>query len=214
MVEDLSSIGNAEVPLQGPDPAVASLENILDWCWRALSAGALSARHPYHLGVVATGRNQARTVVLRRVEPKQRQVLCHSDFRSRKVTELARDSAVGWLFYDMDSKVQLRLEGTAEVHHDDSLADTQWSAARLMSRRCYLADPAPGAASPHWDPGLSAELLKRAPSAPESESGRENFCVIATRVTALEWLHIAAQGHGRARFEWTESGLDASWLIP
>jgi hypothetical protein len=37
---------------------------------------------------------------------------------------------------------------------------------------------------------------------------------IAGQIDSMDWLNLSALGNRRARFDWDEKGLDATWLIP
>jgi 3-hydroxyisobutyrate dehydrogenase len=194
------------------------LEAVLSDIWSMLRRGAKTASDPFHcpvLGTVGASGCSLRTVVLRRVLAADRMLLCNTDRRSRKVAEIARCPEVSWLFYHPQAKVQLRIDGGAVVHADDELADRQWDASALMSRRCYLASDAPGTVAREPCSGLPEAVIARSPTAAEAEIGRPNFVVIACRVTGIDWLYLKARGHLRARFRWNaDDELHATWLTP
>jgi hypothetical protein len=193
------------------------LETILQDIWSMLLRGAEQAADPFHcpvLGTVGDPGCSLRTVVLRRVQVAERQLLCHTDRRSRKVAELALCPDASWLFYHPQAKIQLQIGGTATLHRDDALADRQWAASKPMSRRCYCALDAPGTAVSRAWSGLPDTLVSRSPTVQESEAGRQHFVVIACRVTRIDWLYLKADGHRRARFYWNTSGFHATWLTP
>lgn len=194
-----------------------SLDALLASIWESLQKGAMARAHQFHTGVIATvseGAPQARTVVLRKVIPETRTLMFHTDQRSQKISELAQNPNVSWLFYDADARVQLRLSGVATAHHQGELADAQWKNAKLLSRRCYLSI-APSTKLEEPASGLPESLLKRNPTLEESEAGRENFAVVETRIHAIDWLWLNSSGHLRAKFAWLPSGeWAASWVVP
>jgi hypothetical protein len=195
-----------------------NFEAILANCWEMLSRGVTKARDPFHTPVLGTATAlgcSLRTVVLRRVIRPQRLLICHTDRRSDKVRQIEANSRVSWLFYHPRQKVQLRLVGPATLHTNDALADEQWAATSLMSRRCYCAEAGPGTPSPEPISGLPDSLLDRTPTLAESEAGRENFVVVAGRIDYMDWLYLQARGgHRRARFIWGEDGYSATWVAP
>ena len=150
----------------------------------------------------------------RRVEPDEQVIICHTDTRSPKVSQIRAHADVAWLFYDPADKVQLRLEGRATIHTDDALKEEQWAASNLSSRRCYLAPSAPSTVTEGPSPNLPEAFLDRVPDEPESEAGRDHFAVVRTRIRRMEVLHLAASGHRRAEFLWTDDGQSARWLEP
>lgn len=175
---------------------------------RLIARGAADRRHPFHTPTLATlaldGAPAARTVVLRGFDAASRQLRIHTDRRAAKVAELVAEPRAALHLYDPGAAVQLRLTATASLHCDDAVADAAWAESRDFSRMCYAIDPAPGtpcAAPP--------------PAPTDGEAGRRHFCAVLLRIERLEWLHLAAAGHRRARFAW--QGRDApqsSWLVP
>ncbi len=201
-------------------PPSDDLDHIEAEVWTLLAAGARSHRAPFHSGVVGTitadGPN-LRTVILRGADAAARRIRFHTDTRSPKFAELSADPRLAWTFYDEPSRLQLRLWGMAILHHDDALADAQWLATPLNSRRIYHAVTAPGTSSDVPTGGLPPELDDARWTAEFSERARPCFAVIETAVTRLEALYLHHAGHRRAAFHYElESGdrLTAGWLIP
>ena len=195
-----------------------SLDDLLQHAWADLARGASGPRHGWQLPVLsnigAGGRPESRTVVLRSVDSANRLLACHTDSRSPKVEALAAHPAVSMVFYDRDSKIQLRVNGQASVHLDDQVADEAWGRTPLSSRRCYLAPDAPSAMTPHWRANLPEELHRAAPEAEHSELGRANFAVIRIMVEEMERLELHHDGHVRSRWTWHDEGVQAAWLAP
>lgn len=194
-----------------------SLDTLLSSIWEALQIGATTRTHPLHTGMIATvsdGMPQARTVVLRKVLPETRTLIFHTDHRSQKISELARNPNISWLFYDAEARVQLRLSGVATLHYQDELAGAQWENTKLFSRRCYLS-LAPSSLLTKPESGLPESLLKRNPTLEESEAGWGNFTVVETNIHAIDWLWLNSSGHQRAKFVWQSSGERiANWIVP
>jgi len=46
----------------------------------------------------------------------------------------------------------------------------------------------------------------------DEADARQNFAVLAVVVHTMEWLHLAPDGHRRARF--TSAPEQAVWLVP
>jgi pyridoxine/pyridoxamine 5'-phosphate oxidase len=194
-----------EQPLEHRDGETRSLDDVFKSVWEDLMRGAERRAHPFHLGVLATSGgagSSLRTVVLRDVSREQRALMCHTDRRSEKLTEVREDDRVAWLFYDAESKVQLRLSGTAAVHIDDEVAKLRWKRTNVPARRCYLTTHAPGEALPCPGAQLPAHLNKWAPKVAESEDGFPHFAVIARQIVHIDWLRLTAGGHERAQFSW------------
>ncbi len=188
------------------------LEATLQEAWRLLKRGAKDRRSPFHTPALATQRGDGfptvRTVVLREVDETQRRLRFHTDARSAKFREISVDPRVAVHFYDAPKKIQLRINGRATLHRDDELADMAWRATRLFSRASYRVAGIPGAAveSPH--------ALSSNDDTDDPEAGRESFAAISVSIECLEWLYLAARGHRRARFSWTDGAVEGTWLVP
>jgi 3-hydroxyisobutyrate dehydrogenase len=194
-----------------------SFEEILETAWEMLACGASVSRDPFHtpvLGTIGPDNCNLRTVVLRGVFPEERVLMCHTDLRSGKIRDIRQNPRVSWLFYHPQQKVQLRLAGQATIHTADELADRQWAATKLMSRRCYSAPDGPGTASDEPSSGLPEFLKNRSPTPAESELGRKKFAVIRCRIDFLDWLFLRARGHRRAQFFWKENTVASKWVTP
>ncbi|WP_439595052.1 pyridoxamine 5'-phosphate oxidase family protein [Falsiroseomonas sp.] len=184
------------------------LQTVLAEAFGLLARGVADRRHAFHTPTLATtgadGFPAARSVVLRGFEAEARRLRLHSDSRAAKVAELAADPRAALHFYDPGAAVQLRLAGRVTLHAADAVAEAAWAESRPFSRQCYAIGPAPGTPCP------------APPAAPtDSEAGRPNFCAVLLHLSRLEWLHLAASGHRRARFTWPAEGpATATWLVP
>jgi len=194
-----------------------SLEAVLSGIWQMLQHGVARFNDPFHSPVLATAdqdRSALRTVILRQFILTQRVLVCHTDSRAPKVREISNQAEVGWLFYHPKKKVQLRISGPATLHTDDRLADEQWAATKIPSRLNYCAVEPPGTGIEFPSAGLPDFLLNKVPTLLNTESGRKNFMVIAGQIKSLDWLQLSILGNRRARFDWTPTGLKATWLVP
>jgi len=196
---------------------ITDLGEVLKHIWEELGQGASNSHSAYHTPVFASLSERGsslRTVVLRKVVPEERAIVCHSDIRAAKVAEIKRNPSVSWLFYAPEEKIQIRAEGMALVYHQDEVAQMAWQQTQLMSRRAYMASPGPGTPLDKPGSGLAENMLNRSPLQDESEAGWPNFGVIVSTVQRFDWLYLSAKGHRRAHFEWTGDSFAGSWLIP
>ena len=195
----------------------SSLAALLESAGGALERGAADRRDPFHGPVLGTRGGSSwglRTVILRRVIRAERVLIAHSDARAGKIREIRENPEIGWVFYSGISKVQIRAHGRATIHADDALADRQWNASQIWSRRSYLVDE-PGTPLDAPGSGAPSDLEGRPPTHEEAERGRVNFAVIRCVVDRLDWLQIDPRGHRRAAFSWDESGaVTARWIVP
>lgn len=189
-----------------------SLAQTYSYLWNELGRGVVDRRHGFHVPTLSTigldGAPCARAVVLRRIDAERGEIQCHTDVRSGKAAEIARDARVAWHFYDESRKLQLRVSATAEVLVHGAVADDAWARSAVTSRRCYLAPRAPGAVCDAPSPNLPEGVRDRRPTDEETLPGRANFAVVLTRATAIDWLYLASEGHQRARFT---RGADGAW---
>ncbi len=189
-----------------------NLEESLRHAWALLVRGAADRRSPLHTVAVATtardGAPDVRTVVLRAADPDLWQVSFHTDARSRKMEDLARDPRIGIVAYDPGAKVQIRCRGTATCHAGDAEAATAWARSQTLSRACYAQGPAPGTP-------LDTPLIEVPDGQAQPGLGYENFVKVTVSVEEVEWLYLAHGGHRRARFTRRNGGdVHLTWLAP
>jgi len=181
-------------------------ESVLSDTWSRLREGVKYGVHPFHTPVLASvsgHKPDMRTVVLRQADEAKRQLICHTDVRSPKVSMLQRNSQVAWLFYDREAKVQLRLYGEVSLHSSDAIAAAHWENCTPSSRRCYLAASAPGQ--------ILAEPGERSV---QQNDGFENFAVVSCEISSIDWLFLRASGHLRARLDWRIDHWNGQWIAP
>lgn len=175
--------------------------------WGLLVRGAADRRSPMHTISIATvdaqGLPRVRTVVLRAADPGHWRIRFHTDARSRKIAELARQPQVAVLAYHPQAKIQLRLTGLARVLAGDDAAPI-WAQVTTNGRQCYRVARAPG--EPIVTPADGAAL---------DADGQARFRAVEVDIAEIEWLYLAAAGHRRARFRRREDGsIESGWLVP
>lgn len=170
--------------------------------WDLLEQSTTSHKAGFHAGVVATINNhlpELRTVILRKADAIQKRLFFHTDMRSPKVEQLKKQSQMSWLFYDAELRIQLRLAANASIHFDDTLANEAWEQARISSRLTYTSSSASGTILE------TPELidLNQKEVAPELMAmARENFCVVETKVSSMDWMFLHYTGNRRAFFNY------------
>jgi hypothetical protein len=185
-------------------------ESLNHQVWMLLSRVCGERDNPMRFGVLATVAENdsptARTVVLRRVDTARRELWFHTDRRSPKVREIARDGRVSWLLYEPQAKVQLRLSGTAFVHTEGVDADALWRDVPPPVRTTYQSPLSPGTAIP--------TTHQNVPDA-GGEAGREHFAAVCVRVDAIDYLQLRPEGHRRMRISCADvSSIRGEWLTP
>lgn len=188
------------------------------FCWQLIAEAASNRKIAMHQPVVATavdGIAHMRTVVLRRTDADRRAVYFHTDYRSHKLDDIQQTGNLSWLFYDQNISVQIRLSGPTIIHHMDELAAVHWQKTGHHSRRCYIQSLSPSTVVETPCTGLDHELATFDYSLKESEKGFENFTVIETQTTWMEWFYVHHEGNHRARFTYENGNVNsAAWLIP
>jgi pyridoxamine 5'-phosphate oxidase len=186
--------------------------------WHRLVRGKADRHSPFHTPIVAsvdrTGAPQQRVMVLRKVDQNAGTLRFHTDTRTPKIMQLADNAAVSVIGYDAGAKIQIRVTGTAHASVSGVEADTAWEASAPSSRRCYLAEAAPGTHSAVPISGLPTHVESRVPSVAETAPGRKNFAILSVEIERLEWLYLASDGHRRAAFTRDGTGWSGQWLVP
>ena len=184
-------------------------------CWLKIMDGALQSGHPFHQPVFAnTNTNGAnmRIVVLRKASATEKTVSFYTDIRSGKWEELQKNPSISWLFYDHESRIQIRLSGKANLHQNDELANHSWDNVNLNSRKNYSSILIPS--SEINDP---KDILQQNvdTTTKDSEEGKENFGVVVTTILWMEWLWLNPGGHYRANFIYDKNrDFTSNWLVP
>lgn len=195
-----------------------NLEVVLADIWRRLVRGKADRRSAFHTPVVSTvspsGVPEQRVMVLREVNQSRAAMRFHTDNRTAKCASLTTNTSVSVLGYDVGAKIQIRVTGNGRIETQGGTADQAWHSSVPSSRRCYVAEAAPGAFSAVPTSGLPASVENRVPDIAETEIGRENFAVLMIEIDQLEWLYLAHDGHRRARFVRNGNDWVGNWLIP
>lgn len=189
-------------------PVPSPLGDIESAIWRELQACAQDRAHAWRTPVLATsgaqGDADARTVVLREVEPQARRLRFFTDARSAKLAQIEKRPRGVLVMWSPSLRWQLRVQVSLELHRTGPLVSSRWE--RLASTPAagdYLGALAPGSE-------LDAGAQSRSPDAPGARHSPSHFALVDASVHAIDWLELNAQGHRRACF-----GPDgAQWLQP
>lgn len=194
-----------------------SLEGALHEIWIMLERGVTRSNDPFHwpvLGTTGESGASVRCVILRQFMLPERILVCYTDARAEKVKDIARSPHVSWLFYHPKRKVQLRISGRAILHGDDSFADERWLSTPRSNRINYCSTQPPSTTIDKPSTGLPDLVTDKVPALLDTEKGRGQFMAIACRIDTLDWLRLSILGNRRARFQWDENRLHATWLSP
>jgi pyridoxamine 5'-phosphate oxidase len=192
-----------------------SLSDLEMDCWDRLVQGANKSRSPFHTPCVATQLKEEvsmRTVVLRNAFPAEKSLHFHTDIRSMKWQELRVNPSISALFYDASERIQLRIKGTAELHHSNQITNEAWHKTTLSSRRCYLSPSSPSSFTDLPTSGLTEQIEQENFSIEASEVGLLNFDIVSIHVQSIDWLWLNHAGHRRAFFDYVQG--ENQWMIP
>ncbi|MBE7176772.1 MAG: pyridoxamine 5'-phosphate oxidase family protein [Mucilaginibacter polytrichastri] len=188
--------------------------DLLKTVWDKLeSAQGSDAYHTAALGTRTFSGVELRTVILRAADRNLRELWFYTDVRSPKVDQIIQQPGVSWLFYDAESKIQLRLCGEATIHHLDAQTRKIWDELPFHSRLDYLAEPGPGSKADSPLSGVE-HIDREKKDLAETGHGYANFCRVKTVVASIDQLVLNTGGHERICFEWDGNKWQADWLIP
>ena len=171
--------------------------------WKNINLGIQKAKHDYHSFVFSTilkNSPNSRTVILRDFDENKPAIWFHSDRRSKKILHLEENENVSALFYDKSRKVQLRINGIADIEEDIEHNKKIWDSMRPESKLCYMGPYAPSQKISQFEPNTlekSAHDLDK-----EDENlGLSRFCRIRITIKKLDWLKLDYKGHQRLEFK-------------
>ncbi|KQU86362.1 pyridoxamine 5'-phosphate oxidase [Ensifer sp. Root31] len=153
-------------------------------------------------------RPQARMVVLRRADERSRLLEFHTDVRSRKWREIRFNPFTTILGFCGKSRLQLRLQGMAELHGPGSeQADRAWDQLSRWTRSTYAGGP-PG--------DVLSDETPSPPNATVESGGKSVFGVITFRAEALDWFRLGRENNRRAEFIYNDAGelVTSRWINP
>lgn len=185
-------------------PRLTTLAEIEAEIWRQLEAAMVDKRHAWRAPVLATVDGDgdgadARTVVLREVDARQKQLLTFTDDRSAKVAQLMRHPRATLVMWSPALGWQLRCRVRLSLDVSGLAATSRWARIKLTpAAQDYLARLPPGVELGAVEPPGAGPLQ------------REYFAVIGAQVLAIDWLELHPSGHRRAMFD--ERG--SRWLQP
>ncbi len=181
---------------------LTSLDAILAEVWRQLELTTHDKHHAWRTPVLATVDGDgadARTVILREVDARQKQLLTFTDERACKVTQLLRHPRAMLVMWSPALGWQLRCRVLLSLEMTGLAATSRWAKIKLTPpAQDYLARLPPGA------PLDAPEALATGPLK------REYFAVINAQVLSIDWLELHRAGHRRAVFD--EHG--GRWVQP
>ena len=171
--------------------------------WKNINLGIQKAKHDYHSFVFSTvlkNSPNSRTVILRDFDENEPAIWFHSDRRSKKILHLEENENVSALFYDKSRKVQLRINGIADIEEDIEHNKKIWDSMKPESKLCYMGPYAPSQKISQFEPNTlekSAHDLDKE----DEHLGLSRFCRIRITIKKLDWLKLDYKGHQRLEFK-------------
>ena len=171
--------------------------------WENINLGIQKAKHDYHSFVFSTvSKNSpdSKTVILRDFDEDKPAIWFHSDRRSKKILHLEENKNVSALFYDKSRKVQLRINGIADIEEDIEHNKKIWDSMKPESKLCYMGPYAPSQKINQFEPNTlnkSAHDLDKE----DEHLGLSRFCRIRITIKKLDWLKLDYKGHQRLEFK-------------
>ena len=188
-------------------------KEILDKIWDELILGLNSGKHPFHIFTVSTVKNNkpdSRSVVLRTVDKENKSISFHTDLRSKKILQIKESENICALFYDKDSKIQLRIYGSASKETNSLLIKEKWNSSKEMSKLCYLNKISPGEVI-----NEPKDYLYGKEELNNIELGIKNFSIINIKISQIDWLSLNHEGHQRMLINYTSNNkIEFDWVAP
>ena len=181
--------------------------------WENINLGIQKAKHEYHsfiFSTVSKNSPDSRTVILRDFNEHKPAIWFHSDRRSKKILHMEKNKKVSALFYDRSRKVQLRINGTADIEEDIEHNKRIWDSMRPESKLCYMGPYAPSQKINQFEPNT---LKKSAHDLDKKDEhlGLSRFCRIRIKIKKLDWLKLDYKGHQRLEFKFGKK-IKAQWI--
>lgn len=177
-----------------------SLPAIEEAVWHELGQCIGDKAHPWRTPVLATldgERADARTVVLREIDARQKQLLIYTDERAGKVRQLLSHPHGTLVMWSPELSWQLRCRVRLSLEMSGLAASSRWARIRLSpAAQDYLSPLPPGTTLPAHPAHVPV--------------ARDYFAVIEANLESLDWLELHRDGHRRAIFD----NQGARWVQP
>jgi pyridoxamine 5'-phosphate oxidase len=171
---------------------LAPLTSIEAELWAELERATTDKAHPWRTPVLATVAGDAadaRTVVLREIDLRTRQLLIYSDERAGKVAQLLKHPNGTLVMWSPQLGWQLRCRVRLSLEMSGLAASSRWARIKLSPAAQDYLSPLP--------PGTPLQGAVPAHAAVD----REYFSIVSAEVTSIDWLELRAEGHRRALFD-------------
>jgi len=146
--------------------------------------------------VSSTGSPGLRTVIVREASFEEATVSFITDIRSTKIKDIRRDPRVSAISYELESRVQIKLAGTAAIVDDKDARHAVWERLKPHSRKQFERD---------LPSGISLYSSDGTPMGWEDDGASpkepyDRFALVSISVTSAEWLDVSTEDHTRYAF--------------
>lgn len=183
-----------------------SLPEIFNIVKNELEKGPLDPIHPFRFVPLATHIHkeiELRYVVFRRLD-EDLNFYFFTDSRSGKIAQLTVNPEIALLFYHDKKRVQVRVKGLAQIHHQDELTAHYWSKLSAESQKAYTAELYPGGFID--SPKLAYQW--------DNNIGEANFVVLKVKPISIEALQLNGLEHIRVYFFNDRGNWKMNWMSP
>lgn len=184
---------------------LASPEKYFEEIHQELRKAYVKKDHPFRFVVLSSFGDRfprSRNVVLRKYDSDFR-FWIYTDSRSNKVAELIQHPENTLLFWDSKKKIQVRINTTAEIIHNNKETAEIWKTLSFNQKKEYLK------MEPSGKHIKSPEIFDK-----HQKEDAQYFCVL--QFTPLKWdvLHLHREGHRRVEVLKDANGWNAQWIMP
>ena len=170
--------------------------------WQRLGQAVTDKAHEWRTPVLATVNGDAadaRIVVLREVNERQKQLLFYSDERAGKVSQLLNHPHGTVVMWSRKLGWQLRCRVRLTLEMSGLSATSRWARIKLTpAAQDYLSAMPPGTP------------LAEVQHTGSGQVSRDYFAVINAEVERVDWLELHPDGNRRAIFD----AQGARWIQP
>lgn len=179
--------------------------DFLENAWQGLRRATVDKKHPFRYFSLASAQPKAslrqRMVALRKID-SDNHLWIYTDYRSEKIAHFEARPEASLLFFHPRQWLQIQVEAEVCIHYQDAESQQIWKGISEHARKDYSTQKPPGTV---MSEGESPQYLSE---------GENYFCRVEFIPKNLEILQIRREGHRRARFIYSESSWQGSWLIP
>ncbi len=182
---------------------IITLENILSKITTELQLAMDTKQHVFRYPVLATClelQPKQRTVVLREVS-NSLGLRCYTDYRSAKVAQLQANAHASLLFYDPVQKLQISMEGSMTIIHNEQETHTIWDTIATHAKNDYTTTTAPGSSID-------------TPDAISYLDTTHHLTILDLTPIHIEYLQLTRTKHIRAAFDKINGKWEGKFLTP